>query len=261
MRIIRHQSYISQRKKHARIFALLGFLLLSGSLLIAWYPEFLIFAYVAMLGGFILFNMGMQQVGKWTRNPRNDQLLDHHMRALSDRVTIIHYAQIGKRNIEHIVVHQGGVAVLTAREVDGTIQKRGSSWGRKGGLFRRLFSFSGPQLGNPSFETDANVSRLLEFLTQNGFDVHVEGAIVFVHPKTELDIRDPDYPVLHGDEVDEFINDLPVDESFSREDRDRIVELLSAGEEVETPQLRRQGSRRPRPVKRVTAPKARVKTS
>lgn len=256
MRIVRHNAYISERKRRARLFSLFGFLLLSGSLLIAWYPDYLLVAYVAMLGGFILFNMGMQQLGKWTRNPRNDQILDHQMKNLSDRVTLIHYAPFGKHRIEHVAVHPGGLVVLTAREVDGTIKKRRSSWKRKGGLYRRLFSFSGPQVGNPSFETDANVRRAEEFLAENQMEVDVEGAIVFVHPRVELDIEDPDYPVLHGDEVDEFIRGLPPDESFTREERERIVELLSAGERVETPQVQKQGSRRPRPVKRVAAPRA-----
>lgn len=255
MRIVRHNGYISQRKKRARIFSLLGFLLLSGSLFIAWYPNFLLIAYIAMLGGFILFNAGMQQVGKWTRNPRNDQLLDHQLKNLSDRVTVVHYAPFGKHIVEHAVLHPGGLVVLTAREVDGTIEKRGGRWKRKGGLYRRLFSFSGPQLGNPSFETDANVRRVEEFLAEHQMEVDVEGAIVFLHPRTELDIEDPDYPVLHGDEVDEFIRDLPVDESFTREERERIVGLLSAGERVETPQSQKQGARRPRPVKRVAAAK------
>jgi hypothetical protein len=256
MRIIRHNAYIAQRKKRARLYALIGFLLLSGSLLIAWYPDYLLIAYVAMLGGFVLFNMGMQQVGKWTRNPRNDQILDLRMRSLSDRVTLVHYAAIGKHHIEHIAVHPGGLAVLTTREIDGTIEKRRGRWKRKGGLFRRLFSFSGPQLGNPGYETDQDVKRLEDWLAEQQMEVDVQGAIVFVHPKTELDIEDPDYPVLHGEEVDEFVRDLPVDPTFESEERDRIIELLAAGETVEIEKAQKSGASRPRPVKRVAAPKA-----
>lgn len=261
MRIVRHNAYISKRKKRARIFALVGFLLLSGSLLIAWYPDYLLLAYVSMLGGFVLFNMGMQQIGKWTRNPRNDQILDLRMKSLSDRVTAVHYTQLGKHNIEHIVVHPGGLAVLTAREVDGTIEKRRGRWKRKGGALRRLFSFSGPQLGNPGYETDEDVKRVENWLAENQMEVNVQGAIVFVHPKTELDIEDPDYPVLHGEEVDEFLRDLPADPTFETVERDRIVELLAAGEGVEVESAQKAGVRRPRPVKRVAAPKAKTRAS
>src|SRR5699024_1490040 len=112
----------------------------------------LLFAYVAMLAGFIMFNMGMQQLGKWTRNPRNDQILDHRMNSMSDRFAMVHYAAFGKPVIEHAVVHPAGVTILTAQEVEGTIQQRGARWKRKSGMFRRLFSFSGTQVGNPSFE-------------------------------------------------------------------------------------------------------------
>lgn len=260
MRIVRHNKYISQRKKRARIFALVGFLLLSTSLLIAWYPDYLLLAYVAMLSGFILFNMGMQQVGKWTRNPRNDQVLDIRMKGLSDRVTLVHYAQLGKYNIEHIAVHPGGLVLLTTKEVDGTIEKRKGRWRRKGGVFRRLFSFSGPQLGNPGFETEEGVKRVGAWLAEQQMEVDVEGAIVFVHPGTELDIEDPDYPVLHGEELPAFFHDLPADPDFTSEERDRIIELLAAGESVEKESVRAQGSRRPRPVKRVAAPKVKAKS-
>jgi hypothetical protein len=259
MRIVRHQAFIAERKKRARLFAILGFLLLSGSLFMAWYPNMLLLAYVFMLTGFILFNMGMQQIGKWTRNPRNDQILDHRMAGLSDRVTLVHYAQVGKSRIEHMAIHPGGVAVLTAREIDGRIQKRGNRWTKKGGIFRRMFSFSGPQLGNPSFETEQGVKQVEAWLDQQGVATDVQGAIVFLHPKADLDIQDPDYPVLLADEVDLFLSDLPADETFQTDARERVIAELAAGEEFETAQAKNQGTRRPRPVKRVAAPKTRAK--
>jgi hypothetical protein len=97
---------------------------------------------------------------------------------------------------------------------------------------------------------------LEDWLAAQHMEVDVQGAIVFVHPKTELDIEDPDYPVLHGEEVDEFVRDLPVDPTFESEERDRIIELLAAGETVEIEKAQKSGASRPRPVKRVAAPKA-----
>ncbi|HWV24145.1 MAG TPA: NERD domain-containing protein [Thermomicrobiales bacterium] len=255
MRIVRHNAYISARKKRARILALAGFLLLSASLFVAWYPKYIVLAYVAMLSGFVIFNMGMQQVGKWTRNPRNDEILDTRMKGLSDRVTLVHYAAVGKHRIEHIAVHPGGVAVLTAREVDGAISRRKGTWRRKGGAFRRLFSFSGPQLGNPDFETEENLKRVQAWLSENQMEVDLQGAVVFVHPKTELDIEDPEFPVLHAEELPEFFRDLPADPTFDPEERERVIELLAAGEGVQTDKAAASGARRPRPVKRVAGPK------
>lgn len=259
MQIVRHAQYIKDQKRKGRLLALFGFLLLTGSLFIAWFPELLIFAYVSMLAGFVMFNIGMQLVGKWSRNPRNDELLDHRMKGLSDRYTVVHYPRVGKKVVEHLLVYPGGVMVMTAKELDGKISQVRSSWRKTGGLFRRLFSFSGPQLGNPSFETDTNVQRVQAFLAENQLEVDVTGSIVFLNPRVDLEIEEPDFPVLHGEEMEEFVRDLPSDTSFSEEEKDRVIALFSQGEKVETPTVE-QASRRPRPVKRVAAPKAKAKT-
>jgi hypothetical protein len=239
--------------------ALLGFIMLSGSLFIAWFPEFLVFAYVAMLVGFVLFNIGMQAIGKWSRDPRNDQIIDLRMKGLNDRYTVIHYAQVGKDVMEHLMVYPGGIVVLTAKELDGKISQVRQAWRKKGGLIRRLFSFSGPQLGNPSFETENAIKKVEAFLAENQLEVDVLGAVVFLHPKAELDIQEPDFPVLHGEELEDFARDLPADDTFTEEERSRLIALLSQGEKVETPTVQKT-SRRPRPVKRVAAPKTKAKT-
>lgn len=259
MQIVRHAQYIKDRKRRGRWLSLFGFLLLSGSLLIAWYPEFLMFAYVAMLAGFIMFNIGMQAVGKWSRDPRNDQILDHRMKGLSDRYTIVHYPTVGNKVVEHLLVYPGGVLVMTSRELDGKISQVRQSWKKSGSLFRRLFSFSGPQLGNPSFETENSIKRVEAFLAENQLEADVLGSVVFLNPRAELEVQEPDFPVLHGEEMEEFVRDLPVDDTFTDDERGRIVELLSEGGKVETPKVERT-SRRPPPVRRTAAPKAKAKS-
>lgn len=249
MKIVRHTAYIAQRKRRAKVFALIGFLSLTGTLFLALLPNFLLPSYIAMLAGFVLFNIGMQQVGKWTRNPRNDQLLDHQMKSLPDKFTIVHYPPIGRRRVEHLLVHPGGVLVLTAKEIDGDISARDGRWRRRGGGLRRFLQFSGPQLGNPSFETAAAVGAVEQFLEANQLEVDVEGAVVFVHPQVDLDVEAPDFPVLHGDEIPGFAQSLPVDLSFAPKERDHLLELMRAGEVVEQPSAQP----RRRPVKRRAA--------
>jgi hypothetical protein len=249
MRIIRHDSYIAKRKRQARWISLIGFAVLTSTLFIGMNPTYLLPAYAFMLIGFVVFNMGMQQMGKWSRNPRNDQLIDRALSKLSDRFTVIHFAPVDKRRVDHVVIYPGGIVTLISREITGQIQERGSRWSKKGGGFRRLLSFSGPQLNNPSQDADSSIAALESFLEQKQLEVDVEGAIVFVHPQVQLDIQDPDYPVLHADELPEFLNSLAPDPSFSAAERDRLVELLSDGETV---QENEQQTRR-RPVRRRAA--------
>lgn len=229
MKIIRHDKYIATRKRNAKLLAALGFVLLVGTLFLALNPRLILVSYILMLSGFVLFNLGMQQVGKWTRNPRNDQAIDHHLKNLPDRYSVVHYAPVGNKRIEHVVVHPGGAVVLTSKEIDGTIVENGPKWRRKGAGFRRFFSFSGPQLGNPSVETDDGVNRLEKLLAEKAMEVDVEGAIVFLHPQAELEIENPDYPVLHADELQTFITRLPADETFTAAEREQLVAILADG--------------------------------
>lgn len=249
MRIVRHTSYIASRKRRAKFMALGGFLALTGTLFLALLPNFLLPSYIVMLAAFMLFNLGMQQIGKWTRNPRNDQILDHQLKALPDRYSLIHYAPAGEQRIEHVVVHPGGLLVVTAKEIDGQIDVKANRWRRRSAGLRRFFTFSGPQLGNPGVETDRAVGALESFLVDEQLEVDVEGCVVFLHPQTELDVEEPEFPILHGDELPQFINELPADESFTSRERDRVVELLR-GDEVADLQ---QAPVRRRPVKRRAA--------
>lgn len=249
MKIIRHDAYIAKRRRNSKLIALVGFLLLTGTLFLALNPRLILISYLLMLGGFVLFNIGMQQVGKWSRNPRNDQMIDQHLKALPDRYAIVHYAEVGKRRIEHILVHPGGALALTAKEIDGEIHQRQQRWRRKSAGLRRFFTFSGPQLGNPSVETDRDVAELERFLESHQLEVEVEGAIAFVHPAVELHIEEPDYPVLHGDELAGFVGTLPADESFTAREREQLVGLLKGSEVVNAPVA----TGRRRPVKRRAA--------
>lgn len=229
MKIIRHDAYIKTRKRNAKLVAALGFVMLVGTLFLALNPTMILVSYILMLTGFVLFNIGMQQVGRWSRNPRNDQALDHHMKSLPDRYTLVHYAPAETKRVDHVLVHPGGATVLTSKEVDGTVIQHKGRWRRKGSGFRRFLSFSGPQLGSPSLETDQAIKRLENHLAANAMEVDVDGAVVFLHPLVELEITEPDYPVLHAEEVVSYVQRLPVDESFTAAERAQVVSLLADG--------------------------------
>jgi hypothetical protein len=234
MRIVRNVGYVKRRKRLARWSAVFGFILLSGTFFIALRPGLLIVAYVLLFGGFILFNMGMQQVGKWSRSPRNDQMLDNQLNGLNERYALIHYARVGKRVVEHILLHPGGVLVLIAKELPGDVVGKNGRW-HKGGLpLRRILGFSGPQLGQPSAETRQGIETVEERLSEAKLEFDVTGAIVFLNPRVDVEVTEPDFPVLYGDELIEFIRDLPTDDSMRPGERQALLDTLSTGEVLET---------------------------
>ena len=254
MRIVRNIGHVKRRKRLAKWGAFLGFLLLMGAIALPYlYPRFFAYAYLALLAGFLVFNVGMQQLGKWTnapRNPRNDLLLDGLLAEFGDRYALVHYPALGKRVVEHLLVHPGGVLVLTARELSGSILARGTRWRKRGFGLRRLFGLSGPQLGNPVYETQQGIVAAEAHLAAAQIEVDVQGAVVFLGPLVELEVDQPAVPALRGTELADFVRALPADASLRPAERQALVEALSKGDELEF--LGQQRTRR-RPVKRRAA--------
>lgn len=250
MKIVRNNGYVKYRKRRARWSAFLGFLLLISVSVIWFFPGFVLFAYGMLFLGYIVFSYGMQQLAKWSRSPRNDVVLDDRLKSFPDKYALIHYGLVGKTVVEHMLVHPGGVIVLTARAVTGQISGHGSKWRKRGFGFMRFFG-SGPSLGNPSFETQQSIQAIEASLAEAQLEVDVDGAIVFVDPRVNLDADDTDYPAMTIDELPGFVHGLPVDNTFRPAERQAVIEQLAGGGEMETTERVR--TRRPvrskRPVK------------
>jgi hypothetical protein len=235
MRIIRNTGYIKRRKRAARIMVLMGLLLLGGSWLVTlFYPDFFLVATVGLVLGFLGFNGGMQQIGRWSRRPRSDMVLDDQLARLNDRYTLIHYPDFPGRRPDHVLIMPTGILVLTLREVTGRAMVRGKMWRKKGSPIGRMFMLSAPQLGNPSIENEDQVKAVSGVLEAESLSPSVHGAIVFVAVNIEVEIIDSDVPVLHVTELLDYIrDDLGGDVAITGRDRERIVELLSRGDELE----------------------------
>jgi hypothetical protein len=249
MRIVRDLSYVKRRKRTARWMAFLGFLLLASTFWIALYDQFLLLAYGLLLVGFVIFNSGMQQIGKWNRPVRNDQIVDKALAKLGDKYTLIHFTTVGKLMVEHVLVHGSGVVVFLPREIMGAVEVKGGRWRKRGGGLRRIFRMGGPQLGNPSLDLERSVQAVETVLNEHDFDVPVDGAIVFTDPRADIEADAPDWPVLLPAELAQFVRDLPPEEMMKPAERQQLVALLANDAEIEAPTT----APRRRPVKRRAA--------
>lgn len=250
MRIVRNVGYVTRRKRMARWQALLGFLMLASTMVLTYrFPALILFAYALLFVGMVTFHLGMQQLGKWSRTPRNDQLIDNLLRGLGDKYALVHYAELGKRTIEHVLVHPGGVLSLTARELPGKVQLKRGRWRKLGGGIGRLFGMGGPQLGNPALDADADTAALRAYLTANQMEAEVDAALVFLNPRVELDVEEPEYPVTNGEGLPEFVRALPEDGSLRPAERQALFDLLAKGKRLE----RQEPVSQRRPVKRRAA--------
>jgi hypothetical protein len=251
MKVYRDVEYIRKRKRVATLTSVAGVALLGSAFWLASTggQSGVFIAYIPLLAGTIIFHLGMQQVGKWNRAQRNDVILDALLKDLGDRYALIHYPRIGKRTVEHALVHPGGVLTITARDLPGGVAYRDGRWRKVGQGISRFFGMGGAFLGNPTTDTAADVDALNQLLAQEPSTVDVDGVVAFLNPRVKLDVVEPDFPVTNVDGLKPYIASLAVDARLQSADRQRVVELLTRDGSFEAPQA----APTRRPVKRRAA--------
>lgn len=196
MLVARNLDQVQANKRLSRIKVAAGILLfLVGAPISFISTTYLIVAYTLVIFGFVLFNSGLQGVAKWGRKIRNDQMIDGELRRLSDRYTLVHYPRIGNRTLDHVLIHETGMVVMTTKEVIGRVEVHGSRFRKIGaGMLGRFIGMGGPQLGQPGVENGLDRKALLETLAKEAAerdwptDVPVDGLIVFTAPRVALSV-------------------------------------------------------------------------
>lgn len=250
MRIIRNTGHVKKHRNRSRLFVGLGLILLLSSSLPFFLSgsEWIIPAYLALGVGFLLFISGTQQHTKWSRKPRADVALDETLSRLNDRYAIIHYPELGPQSPEHVLVTPGGVLVMTTRDVSGELILNKRRWRKKGSPLLRFFNMGAPQLGDPTRENAWQVERIEKVFEEEALSGDIQGVIVFLPDRLELEMREPEVEVIHISELLEYVRDFASDATLSTDERNEIVEALSRGEELE-----RIGATSSRPKKKVKA--------
>jgi len=128
--------------------------------------------------------------------------LAHHeslakaLKGLDDRHLLVQYVLPAA----HVLIDPGGSTVFVVKSQLGDIHYADGRWNHhhKGKFFRQLAGQE--NLGAPDLESQRQVERLERWLEQNvpGLEVPMRAAIVFVHPKANLDAQDSPVPAFYG---------------------------------------------------------------
>lgn len=259
MRIYRNTGYIDAQKRRSKLMAIGGFALLIATFPVAFFMSgrnnnFIFVTYVFLVLGFILFNRGMQQIGRWGNNARHireDFALDQHLKGLSDKYTLIHFGRPLEKVIDHTLVHPGGVLVITTKDFPGEVTVNNDVWKKGGSMLGRMFAFSGPQVGNPTKETGQALDNVEAALRSADLEADIEAVIVFTAESAEIEVNGSSDPILPVDELEYYIRDIDTGVELKNDERDAIIALLAKGERVEEPV--KATTRRPVKVKKRAA--------
>jgi hypothetical protein len=156
---------------------------------------------LALSAAVLLFSLPL--INRWGPRFRQDAALAKALKGLDNRYTLLNFAGGGLP--DYLLVGPGGVRVLVARGLAGTVRCRRDRWSRPGAL-AWLGAFSGDALRDPTREATrgiAQVTRRLERTldADQAAAVPVGASIVFTNPNVRLEIEGCRFPVARGREL------------------------------------------------------------
>jgi hypothetical protein len=198
MKDFRNEKLIKRNSRFGQIATVSGLVVLIGGMFVSFrYPNYSIIAWVALLIGFALSQIGLYNGNRWGRHPRPDELLYQGLKALNDQYTLYHYLSPAA----HLLIGPSGIWVLVPYHQVGKIVYEKGRWKQKGGgvmqYYLRMFGQEG--LGRPDLEAPAEVKAITEFLNKRLPEKEIpdpQVALVFTNEKADLEVEDAPIPTL-----------------------------------------------------------------
>jgi hypothetical protein len=197
MKILLNHRMVTSRARLGKIATGLGFALLIVGLIVSLLlptTDYIWISFGCLLFGIAVSSVGVINMNRWYREPRADQVIDRGLKGFDDRYRVYHYSLPAP----HVVLAPSGLYVLTAMLQDGVIHYEGGRWRRDFSLGRLIRFLADEGLGRPFDVADSEVKEMEKYLAKNGLadGVEIENALVFVHPKVQLDVKDLPRPAV-----------------------------------------------------------------
>jgi hypothetical protein len=201
------KTYIDQSKLRKRAIlshtASLGglFVLMSGIVIPVFLPSLLGLTRVLIIVGILVSMAGIYLANRWVRKPRPEDSLAEALKTLSDGYSLYHYTTLlGK----HILLMPNGVMVLVTINLAGEFSYLNGRWKEKMNLGRMIRYAFEEHLGDPSKDARHAVEDLKAHLNNSvgvTKPVPVSGAVVFLHPRAEIETKGAPIPVCKIDKL------------------------------------------------------------
>ena len=205
MQIVANDKLIKRNKRIGQITTIASLAVLIGGLIASFTPEYLYWSFAALIGGFLLSQVGIYFGNRWGRSPRTDEVLTSALKGLGDQYTLYHYTS----PVPHLLVGPSGILVLLPYYQAGTITYDATKnrWKQKGGNWY-LKLFGQESLGRPDLEAASYISDMQKWLSRNfpGQTMPApEAILVFTNSKADVQIENAPLPAMMEDKLKDFI--------------------------------------------------------
>lgn len=177
------------------------FILLASVLLPVFLPGTATISVILMIIGLGLSMVGIYYANRWVRKPRPEDRLEKVLKGLDDKYVLFHYPHLPA---DHILLTPAGVIVLETINIEGMYTYLDGKWKESMTIGRALRYIVEEHLGDPTRAAGDSAKfikgKLNEF-TDLSAPIPVKAVVVFTHPATRLDIKNPPIPACMAEKL------------------------------------------------------------
>jgi len=157
-----------------------------------------------MLPAAFIFSMvSVRFTNLWVRQPRPEEVIRQNLKGLSSRSVLYNYYHFPAR---HVLITPRGIYAIVTRFQDGRFGVTGNKWrSYKSGISRFLSLFRFDALGNPTEDAKAAAAHLQKRLEPIAPGVTVFPVIIFVDPRTHIEVEDTEVPIVFTTGDDKYL--------------------------------------------------------
>jgi hypothetical protein len=228
MKIITNDKLIKRNGFYGQAATIIGLVVLVGGMVVSFaFQAYASLAWVALLIGFALSQLGLYFGNRWGRHPRPDELIDQGLKGLNDQYTIYHYLTPAA----HLLVGPSGLWIIMPYYQTGKIVYEKGRWRQKGGgaLQKYLRAFAQEGIGRPDLEASAEVQSLSKYLQKQLPERELpvpQPALVFTSEKAELDVDNAPMLTLPLKKLKELVRKTAKDKPITPDEIQEINALF-----------------------------------
>lgn len=210
MKIIKNDRLIARNGRIGQWTSIAALILLGGgmyaSIAMPNNPNLFGITVGALLGGFILTQIGMYMGNRYGRSPRPDEILDASLKGLPGDYTIYHFMGAAS----HFLAGPAGVWVMIPYRQRGTLTYKKNRWRLGGGGFMQSYMsiFGQEGIGRPDLEVEGEINavkRMLGKTLAEGELPNVHAVLVFTNDGIDIQAEDAPVPALKVKQLKDFI--------------------------------------------------------
>lgn len=208
MKVVIDEKIIKRNAKIGQILTIVSLVTLGGGMFISFQrPELFGVSVGALLGGFLLSQVGMYFTNRWGRSPRPDEQVSLALKGLDKRYSLYHY----RTPVSHLLVGPAGVWSLIPKHQKGTITYQKNRWKQRGGGiiqgYLKIFAQEG--IGRPDLEIESDIESIEKYLRKalpEGTELpKIQAALIFSHPEADIQVSEAPYPTLPAKKMKDLI--------------------------------------------------------